>query len=75
MATKKYLDLSGLTYFWSKINAKLATKADSSAVPTVVTSISSSSTDAQVPSAKCVYTAIGDVETILQTLNNGGGAQ
>lgn len=41
----------------------------------IVTSISSSSTDSQVPSAKCMYTAIGDVESILTTLNNGGGAQ
>lgn len=41
----------------------------------IVTSISSSSTDSQVPSAKCMYTAIGDVESILATLNNGGGAQ
>lgn len=28
-----------------------------------------------VPSAQCVYDAIGDVESILTTLNNGGGAQ
>lgn len=41
----------------------------------IVTSISSSSTDSQVPSAKCMYTAIGNVESILTTLNNGGGAQ
>ena len=40
-----------------------------------VTSISASSTDTQYPSAKCVYDAIGDVETILNTLNDGGGAQ
>ena len=40
-----------------------------------VTSLSASSTDTQYPSAKCVYDAIGDVETILNTLNDGGGAQ
>lgn len=41
----------------------------------LVTSISSASTDSQYPSAKLVYDTIGDVETILSTLNNGGGAQ
>ena len=40
-----------------------------------VTSLSASSTDTQYPSAKCVYDAIGDVETILNILNDGGGAQ
>lgn len=39
----------------------------------IVTSISSSSTDSQVPSAKCMYTAIGNVESVLQTLNSGTG--
>lgn len=31
-----------------------------------VTSISSSSTDSQYPSAKCVYDIVGDIETLLQ---------
>ena len=38
-----------------------------------VTSISSSSTDTQYPSAKCVYDLIGDVETLLTTLDVGNG--
>lgn len=42
-----------------------------------VTSISSSSTDIQYPSAKAVYDyvddVVGDIDTILQDLNNGGG--
>lgn len=38
-----------------------------------VTSISSSSTDTQYPSAKCVYDMIGDVENILIRLTTGGG--
>lgn len=38
-----------------------------------VTSLSSSSTDTQYPSAKCVYDLIGDVESLLADLNNGGG--
>ena len=40
-----------------------------------VTSISSASTDTQYPSAKCVYDLVGDLETILTTLDIGGGAQ
>lgn len=39
-----------------------------------VTSISANSTDTQYPSAKCVYNLVGNVETILNTLNSGGGA-
>ena len=33
-----------------------------------VTSLSSSSTDAEYPSAKCVYDIIGDIETLLQAV-------
>ena len=33
-----------------------------------VTSLSSSSTDTQYPSAKCVYDIIGNVETLLAAL-------
>ena len=40
-----------------------------------VTSLSSSSTDTQYPSAKCVYDLVGDIETALQTLNTGGGVE
>lgn len=47
--------------------------SDLSGTPTIVTTVSSSSTDAQIPSAKCVYTLVGDVESILQTLNSGSG--
>lgn len=41
----------------------------------LVTSISSSSTNNQIPSAKCVYDIVGDIETALQTLNTGGGVE
>lgn len=34
----------------------------------LVTSLSSSSTDTQYPSAKCVYDALGDIETLLAAL-------
>lgn len=33
-----------------------------------VTSLSSSSTDNQIPSAKCVYDIVGDIESLLATL-------
>ena len=33
-----------------------------------VTSISSSSTDTQYPSAKCVYDLVGDIETLLAAI-------
>ena len=38
-----------------------------------VTSLSSSSTDTQYPSAKCVYDIVGDIETVLTTLTTGNG--
>ena len=38
-----------------------------------VTSLSSSSTDTQYPSAKCVYDLIGDIETLLYNINRGSG--
>lgn len=34
----------------------------------LVTSLSSSSTDAQYPSAKCVYDLVGDIETLLASI-------
>lgn len=34
----------------------------------LVTSISSSSTDTQYPSAKCVYDIVGDIESLLSTI-------
>ena len=124
MATKNYLDKTGLAYFWSKINAMLSTKANSTdlasvatsgsysdlinkpTIPTVnnatltiqkngstvatFTANSSTSTTANivVPTVdmalsststnpvqnKVIYAAIGNVESILQKLNNGSGA-
>lgn len=38
----------------------------------LVTSVSSSSTDSQYPSAKCVYDIVGDIETALHRINSGG---
>lgn len=42
-------------------------------VANLVTSVSSSSTDSQYPSAKLFYDTIGDLETILETLDTGSG--
>ena len=39
----------------------------------LVTSVSSSSTDSQYPSAKLFYDTVGNLETILNTLDVGGG--
>ena len=38
-----------------------------------VTSLSVSSTDTQYPSAKCVYDLVGNIESILEELDIGGG--
>ena len=38
------------------------------ATSNLVTSLSSSSTDAQYPSAKCVYDIVGDIETLINAL-------
>ena len=36
-----------------------------------VTAISSTSTDTQYPSAKCMYDIVGDIETALDAIING----
>ncbi len=41
----------------------------------IATSITSSSTNDEVAGAKAVYDVIGQIETILQTLNSGSGVQ
>lgn len=119
-----FLNKRGLAYFWSKINAKLSTKANYTdlasvatsgsysdlinkptipivnnatltiqkngstvstftansststtaniTVPIVDTALSSTSTN--TVQNKVIYEAIGDVESVLQKLNNGSGA-
>ena len=56
----------GFTAIAGELNGKQA-------ISNLVTSLSSSSTDAQYPSAKCVYDLVGDVETLLTELNSGQG--
>lgn len=71
--------VSKLSIPYTRINNKpvIANYADKAVVPynidvvetsAITTSISSSSTDAQVPSAKCLYDAIGDIETLLSQI-------
>lgn len=68
------VDTSDLTNYYTKteMDTTLGNKENTS---NKVTSISSSSTDTQYPSAKCVYDIVGDIETALQTLNTGGGVE
>lgn len=61
----------------NEIKSVVNNNADETALKEVlankVTTISSSSTDTQYPSAKCVYDIVGDIETILETLDTGNG--
>ena len=50
---------------FADVESALSDKEDTS---NKVTSISSSSTDTEYPSAKCVYDLIGDVETLLASI-------
>lgn len=61
-----------LTEYYTKTetNTLLGNKEN---ISNKVTSISSASTDTQYPSAKCVYDLVGDIETILTTLDIGNG--
>lgn len=66
--------VDNLTNYYTKSSTDtlLGNKEDKS---NKVTSLSSSSTDTQYPSAKCVYDLVGDIETILTTLDIGSGIQ
>ncbi len=54
------------TYTQAETNTLLNAKENTS---NKVTSLSSSSTDTQYPSAKCVYDLIGDIDTALDLIN------
>ena len=41
---------------------------DKQSISNLVTSVSSSSTDSQYPSAKAVYNVLGDIETLINAL-------
>jgi len=74
VATKQNTLVSG-TNIKTINNTSLLGSGDISTEVTTnkVTSLSSSSTDTQYPSAKCVYDLVGDVETLLTALNSGQG--
>ncbi|MBQ7660150.1 MAG: hypothetical protein IJS26_05410 [Alphaproteobacteria bacterium] len=54
----------------SVVSSQAAVKAyaDTKQTSNLVTSLSSASTDAQYPSAKCVYDLLGDVESAINTI-------
>lgn len=60
--------VDNLTNYYTKSSTDtlLGNKEDKS---NKVTSLSSSSTDTQYPSAKCVYDLVGDINTALDTIN------
>ena len=63
----QYLDKTGLARLWNNIKSKLAGKEDKS---NKITSITSSSTDIQYPSAKAVYNLFNN-ETVLYDNSTG----
>ena len=66
-----YLSLTGLDYLINeKIKPDMALREVAS---NKVTTINSSSTDTQYPSAKCVYDLVGNIESLLETLDVGSG--
>lgn len=58
-------DITKITVGNTTYNVKDASAEKSS---NKVTSVSSSSTNTQYPSAKCVYDLVGDIETLLAAL-------
>ena len=63
------------TSYVSSVNGNTGSVTGMQTTSNLVTSISSSSTDTQYPSAKCVYDTIGDIETLLTAINSGNGVQ
>jgi hypothetical protein len=69
--------VAGLGYYTKPSTGIPAFDIESGVIPDIsgkenisnkVASISSSSTDTQYPSAKCVYDLVGDIETILTSI-------
>ena len=61
----EYIKYSNENYDYTNVKEALNNKQDTS---NLVTSISSSSTDTQYPSAKCVYDIVGDIESTLDAI-------
>lgn len=72
---------SGLEYVWGKVSGQGSASwiqlgadiSDFEDKSNKVISLSASSTDEQYPSAKCVYDLVGNIETLLTTLDTGSG--
>lgn len=69
--------VSGLGFYTKPSTGIPASDIESGVIPDVsgkentsnkVTNLSSSSTDTQYPSAKCVWDLVGDIETILASI-------
>lgn len=79
---ESYLNKRGLTHFWeniddikqNKLTAGAGISITGNTISAMVDSTLSSTSTNPVQNA-VIYNAIGNVETILSTLNNGGGAQ
>lgn len=56
------------TTYVSSVNGLSGAVSGLQTTSNLVTSLSSSSTDAQYPSAKCVYDLVGDIETLLSAI-------
>ena len=67
MADLSQLAVNGTTYDLKDSTARTGLNSKENTT-NKVTSLSSSSTDTQYPSAKCVYDIIGDVESALAAL-------
>lgn len=79
---ESYLNKRGLTHFWEniddlkqdKLTAGTGISITGNTISAMVDSTLSSTSTNPVQNA-VIYNAIGNIETILSTLNNGGGAQ
>lgn len=67
-----FITNSALNDYYTKTETNTLLNAKEN-ISNKVTSISSSSTDSQYPSAKCVYDLVGDIQTLLDTLDVGSG--
>lgn len=70
--TKQIVDAIPTVYV-SSVNGNSGVVTGIEVTSNKVTSVSNASTDDQYPSAKCLYDLVGDIDTILTTLNSGTG--
>lgn len=68
VAGTEKIPVSGTEYITPSQIAALVSVSGKEDATNKVTSLSSSSTDTQYPSAKCVYDLLGNVETLLAAI-------